>query len=87
GEGDGDGDGDAKESAEGGETPAKKDEDGAGSGDPEVTVVQDDEQAFVVELQGVRFEPNRNQVREDGTLTAGGLKAFDEAKAAAEAAE
>ncbi|WP_445157651.1 hypothetical protein [Halomonas sp. E14] len=50
-----------------------------------VTIVQDDEQAFVVELDGVRFEPLRNQVREDGTLTAGGLKAFEEAKAAAEA--
>ncbi|PAU79222.1 hypothetical protein [Halomonas salipaludis] len=48
-----------------------------------VTIVQDDEQAFVVELDGVRFEPLRNQVREDGTLTAGGLKAFEEAKAAA----
>ncbi len=57
------------------------------SGDPAVTIVQDDEEAFIVEVQGVRFEPLRNQVREDGTLTAGGLKAFEEAKAAAEAAE
>ena len=57
------------------------------SDDPAVTIVQDDDEAFIVEVQGVRFEPLRNQVREDGTLTAGGLKAFEEAKAAAEAAE
>lgn len=62
-------------------------EGGDGGGDAKVAVIQDDEEAFVVELQGVRFEPLRNQVREDGTLTAGGLKAFEEAKAAAEADE
>lgn len=56
----------------------------AGTNEPKVAVVQDDDEAFVVELQGVRFEPSRNQVREDGTLTAGGLKAFEQAKAAAE---
>ncbi|WP_336273730.1 hypothetical protein [Vreelandella indica] len=57
---------------------------GSGDGNPVITVVQDDEEAFIVELQGVSFEPLRNQVREDGTLTAGGLKAFEEAKAAAD---
>lgn len=57
---------------------------GSGDGSPVITVVQDDDAAYIVELQGVSFEPLRNQVREDGTLTAGGLKAFEEAKAAAE---
>jgi len=57
---------------------------GASTNEPKVAVVQDDDEAFVVELQGVHFEPSRNQVREDGTLTAGGLKAFEQAKAAAE---
>lgn len=56
-------------------------------GDLTATIVQDDEKAFVVEVKGVRFEPLRNQVREDGTLTAGGLAAFEEAKAAAKATE
>lgn len=54
----------------------------AEGGDAKVVVIQDDDEAFIVELQGVRFEPLRNQVREDGTLTAGGLKTFEEAKAA-----
>lgn len=49
-----------------------------------VTIVQDDEKDYVVELEGVRFTPNRNQVREDGTLTPGGVKLFEEAKAKAE---
>jgi hypothetical protein len=57
---------------------------GSGDASPVIKVVQDDEAAYIVELQGVSFEPLRNQVREDGTLTAGGLKAFEEAKAAAE---
>lgn len=49
---------------------------------PEVaTVVKDDEDNFVVNYQGVEFPINRNQIREDGTLTPGGLKAF---KAASE---
>ncbi|MCZ0926456.1 hypothetical protein L0636_00955 [Halomonas janggokensis] len=62
------------------------DSSGGGDGGESLTVdvVQDDEEAFIVELQGVSFEPLRNQVREDGTLTAGGLKTFEEAKAAAD---
>ncbi|MDW0357792.1 hypothetical protein Q8G38_00520 [Halomonas venusta] len=56
----------------------------SGDGSPVVKILQDNEEAFVVELQSVSFEPLRSQVREDGTLTAGGLKAFEEAKAAAE---
>lgn len=56
-------------------------------GDEAVTIVQDNEEAFIVEFQGVRFEPLRNQVREDGTLTAGGRKAFEDARAAAETEE
>lgn len=68
----------------GDEQTAAPDAEGAGTNEPKVAVVQDDDEAFVVELQGVRFEPSRNQVREDGTLTAGGLKAFEQAKAAAE---
>ncbi|MCY1562899.1 hypothetical protein D9M68_1003610 [compost metagenome] len=50
-----------------------------------VTVIQDDEAAYIVELNGIRFEPNRNQVRADGTLTAGGVKIYEAAKARAEA--
>ncbi|MCY1295766.1 hypothetical protein D9M69_465920 [compost metagenome] len=50
-----------------------------------VTVVQDDGTTYVVELNGIRFEPNRNQVRDDGTLTAGGVKAYEAAKAKAAA--
>lgn len=49
--------------------------------EPAVTVVQDDDDHFIVELDGVRFEPNRNQVRDDGTLTAGGKKALADAQA------
>ncbi|WP_445364963.1 hypothetical protein ACJJJB_11665 [Microbulbifer sp. ANSA001] len=45
-----------------------------------VKVIQDDEEGFVVELEGIQFAPARNQVREDGTLTSGGLKAFESAK-------
>ena len=61
---------------------------GGGGGQPDagaVTVIQDEGQTYVVEFNGVRFEPNRNQVRDDGTLTAGGLKAYEAAKAKAEA--
>lgn len=61
---------------------------GGGSGQSDagaVTVIQDEGQTYVVEFNGVRFEPNRNQVRDDGTLTAGGLKAYEAAKAKAEA--
>ena len=50
-----------------------------------VTVIQDDEKDYVVELDGIRFTPNRNQVRDDGTLTAGGVKIYETAKAEAEA--
>lgn len=39
-------------------------------------VVVDNEEDFQVEYKGVQFEINRNQIREDGTLTAGGLKAY-----------
>lgn len=42
-------------------------------------VVQDDEDAFMVKYKGKTFEINRNQIREDGTLTAGGKKAYDKA--------
>jgi len=48
-----------------------------------VTVVQDDDEDFVVELDGVWFRPMRNQVRDDGTLTSGGRRAFESARAAA----
>ncbi len=40
------------------------------------TIVEDSEESFKVEFQGKVREINRNQIREDGTLTAGGLKAF-----------
>ena len=44
-----------------------------------VEVVQDDEEAFRVSYKGKTFEVSRNQVRKDGTLTAGGLKAYEQA--------
>lgn len=44
-----------------------------------VEVVQDDEEAFKVSYKGKTFEVSRNQVRKDGTLTAGGLKAYEQA--------
>lgn len=44
-----------------------------------VEVVQDDEEAFRVSYKGKTFEVSRNQVRKDGTLTAGGRKAYEKA--------
>jgi len=46
-----------------------------------VRIIHDDGERFLVELNGVQFEPARNQVREDGTLTPGGRKAFSDAQA------
>lgn len=52
------------------ETPAE-------SSDSDVaTVAVDDGDDFQVVYKGVQFEINRNQIREDGTLTAGALKAY-----------
>lgn len=42
-------------------------------------VVVDDGDDFQVEYKGVQFEVARNQVRKDGTLTSGGLKAYNKA--------
>lgn len=42
-------------------------------------VVVDDGDDFQVEYKGVQFEVSRNQVRKDGTLTSGGLKAYKKA--------
>lgn len=39
-------------------------------------VVVDDGDDFQVVYKGVQFEINRNQIRDDGTLTAGALKAY-----------
>jgi hypothetical protein len=39
-------------------------------------VVVDNEEDFQVVYKGVQFDINRNQIREDGSLTAGGLKAY-----------
>lgn len=44
-----------------------------------VEVVQDDEEAYKVSYKGKTFEVNRNQVRKNGTLTAGGMKAYEQA--------
>lgn len=76
---------------EGGEGDATGAEEG-GAGDTapakaSVNIVQDDDEAFIVELDGVQFEPQRNQVRDDNSLTNGGIAAFKEAKAAAEKAK
>lgn len=41
-----------------------------------VEIVEDTEESFKVKYKGQVRELKRNQVREDGTLTKGGLKAF-----------
>ncbi|WP_106478112.1 hypothetical protein [Phytohalomonas tamaricis] len=43
-------------------------------------VVQDDDEDFKVRYKGVIVDISRNQMREDGTLTAGGIKAYEDAK-------
>jgi len=43
-----------------------------------VRIVEDTEESFKVEYNGEVREIKRNQVREDGTLTKGGLKAFED---------
>lgn len=53
--------------------PVKEEEDS----NPNVAkVVVDTEESFQVEYQGKVREIKRNQLRDDGTLTSGGLKAF-----------
>ena len=42
-----------------------------------VEIVEDTEESFKVRYKGQVKELKRNQVREDGTLTKGGLKAFE----------
>lgn len=60
-----------------------EDEDG---GDPDPVTVADitgEDGVFTVRAgDGVEFSPTKNQVREDGTLTEGGMKAYEAAKAA-----
>ena len=41
-------------------------------------IVEDTDESFKVKYKGVVKEIKRNQIREDGTLTAGGLKNFEE---------
>lgn len=45
----------------------------------EVKVVVDDGEDFQVEYRGVQFGISRNQLRKDGTLTSGGMKAYQKA--------
>lgn len=47
--------------------------------DNEVKVVVDDGEDFQVEYKGVQFGIARNQLRKDGTLTSGGMKAYQKA--------
>lgn len=63
-------------------TPAPAPEPAAKPAPDQVRVIRDDDEAYVVELDGVQFEPQRNQVRDDGTLTPGGKRAFADAKKA-----
>lgn len=61
------------------------DDGGEGDDDQPVTVtdITGEDGVFTVRASdGVEFSPAKNQVREDGTLTAGGLKAYEAAKAA-----
>ena len=44
------------------------------------TVVVDDGDDFQVEYKGKTFPISRNQLREDGTLTKGGMKAYEQAE-------
>lgn len=63
---------------------------GGGSGSEPVTVedITGEDGVFTVQASdGVTFSPAKNQVREDGTLTSGGMKAYEEAKAAANSNE
>lgn len=58
---------------------------GAGEGSITVEDITEEGGDFTVRASdGVVFSPAKNQVREDGTLTAGGLKVYEEAKAQAE---
>lgn len=62
-----------------------EDEGEGGDGPTGVTVadITGEDGVFTVRANdGVEFSPAKNQVREDGTLTAGGLKAYEAAKAA-----
>lgn len=56
--------------------PAKEETPPESSDSDVATVVVDDGDDFQVVYKGVQFEINRNQIREDGTLTAGALKAY-----------
>lgn len=56
--------------------PAKEETPTESSDNDVATVVVDEEDDFQVVYKGVQFEINRNQIREDGTLTAGALKAY-----------
>lgn len=58
--------------------------------DPDVLVedITGEDGAYTVRAaDGVVFSPAKNQVRENGSLTNGGLKAYQEAKAKADATE
>lgn len=74
---------------EGGKAKAEpKAPEGGGSGDDPITVedITGEDGVFTVQANdGTVFSPARNQVREDGTLTGGGMKAYEEAKAQVEA--
>ncbi|MCE8034611.1 hypothetical protein EKK97_14000 [Billgrantia tianxiuensis] len=73
---------------EGGKAKAEPKAPEGGSGDDPITVedVTGEDGVFTVQASdGVTFQPAKNQVREDGTLTGGGMKAYEEAKAKAEA--
>ena len=45
----------------------------------EVKIVVDNEDDFQVEYKGVQFSISRNQLRKDGSLTSGGMRAYKEA--------
>lgn len=70
---------DVKEVKESEETKEVENVQGAVPEEQAVKVVVDDGDDFQVEYKGVQFPVKRNQVREDGTLTNGGLKAFKKA--------
>lgn len=71
----------AEQAKEAVEEKGKPEDAGKPEADSEVAeVVQDDDKAFMVNYKGKTFEINRNQIRGDGTLTAGGKKAYDKAE-------
>lgn len=62
------------------ETPSESSTEESTSDQSVAKIVEDTEESFKVEYKGKIFDVSRNQLRDDGTLTKGGLKAYEEAE-------